>query len=223
MPDCACARAPDIIQPLTRRARLIGPGLYWECQLHHRYERARDREARAGELDRQWGHIRDLGLSAGQLRPLVSPGSWAIIYKGGRMVENSLFERLGGVDAITAVTRAAVDCQMKDDRINQKYARTNVDRLIKEFVDQICQATGGPCTYTGRSMTEAHTNMGVTNGEFQAFVEDVVAVLDGFKVGKAEQDELLNILAPLQGEIVEVDSDQVGTPLPSAFAPAPAL
>lgn len=138
-------------------------------------------------------------------------------------MDGSLYERLGGVDAITAVTRAAVDRQMKDDRINQKYARTNVDRLIKEFVDQICQATGGPCTYTGRDMTETHHNMGVTNGEFQAFVEDVVAVLDDFKVGKAEQDELLNILAPLQGEIVEVDSDQVGTPLPSAFAPAPAL
>ena len=138
-------------------------------------------------------------------------------------MDGSLYERLGGVDAITAVTRAAVDRQMKDDRINQKYARTNVDRLIKEFVDQICQATGGPCTYTGRSMTEAHHNMVVTNGEFQAFVEDVVAVLDDFKVGKAEQDELLNILAPLQGEIVEVDSDQVGTPLPSAFTPAPAL
>jgi hypothetical protein len=54
-------------------------------------------------------------------------------------------------------------------------------------------------------------------------VEDVVAVLDDFKVGKAEQDELLNILAPLQGEIVEVDSTQVGTPLPSSFIPAPAL
>ena len=138
-------------------------------------------------------------------------------------MDGSLYERLGGVDAITAVTRAAVDRQMKDDRISQKYARTNVDRLIKEFVDQICQATGGPCTYTGRDMTEAHHNMGVTSGEFQAFVEDVVAVLDDFKVGKAEQDELLNILAPLRGEIVEVDSDQVGTPLPSAFTPAPAL
>jgi hemoglobin len=138
-------------------------------------------------------------------------------------VDGSLYERLGGVDAITAVTRAAVDRQMKDDRINQKYARTNVDRLIKEFVDQICQATGGPCTYMGGSMTEAHHNMGVTSGEFQAFVEDVVAVLDDFKVGKAEQDELLNILAPLQGEIVEVDSSQVGTPLPSAFTPAPPL
>ena len=138
-------------------------------------------------------------------------------------MDGSLYERLGGVDAITAVVRAVVDRQMKDGRINEKFARTNVDRLIKEFGDLICQATGGPCTYTGRDMTETHRNMGVTSGEFQAFVEDVVAVLDEFKVGKAEQDELLNILAPLQGEIVEVDSDQVGTPLPSAFAPAPAL
>lgn len=138
-------------------------------------------------------------------------------------MERSLYDRLGGVDAITAVTRAAVDRQMKDNRINQKYARTNVDRLIKEFVDQICQATGGPCTYTGRNMTETHHNMGVTSGEWDAFVEDVVAVLDDFKVGKAEQDELLNILAPLRPEIVEVESPQVGTPLPSAFIPAPPL
>lgn len=138
-------------------------------------------------------------------------------------MERSLYDRLGGVDAITAVVRAVVDRQLKDDRINRKFARTNVDRLIKEFVDQICQATGGPCNYTGRNMTEAHHNMGVTSGEFQAFVDDVVAVLNDFNVGKAEQDELLNVLAPLQGEIVEVDSGQTGTPLPSEFIPAPAL
>jgi hemoglobin len=107
--------------------------------------------------------------------------------------------------------------------VNPSYNPGLVDRVIKEFVDLFCQATGGPCAYTGRDMTEAHHNMGVTSGEFQAFVEDVVAVLDEFKVGKAEQDELLNILAPLRGEIVEVDSSEVGTPLPSAFAPAPAL
>jgi hemoglobin len=139
------------------------------------------------------------------------------------MVQGSLYERLGGVDAITAVTRAFVDRAGKDDRINQKFARTDLDRLTKEFVDQVCEATGGPCTYTGRSMTQAHTNMGVTNGEFDAFMEDLVAILDDFKVGKAEQDELLGLLNPLRGEIVEVDSSQVGTPLPSAFVPAPAL
>jgi hemoglobin len=137
--------------------------------------------------------------------------------------EGSLYDRLGGIDAITAVVRAIADRQLKDDRINQKFARTNTDRPIKEFVDQICEATGGPCTYTGRSMTETHHNMGVTTGEFDAFMEDVVAVLDDFKVGKAEQDELLGLLAPLRGEIVKVDSNQTGTPLPSEFIPAPAL
>jgi hemoglobin len=63
----------------------------------------------------------------------------------------------------------------------------------------------------------------VTSGEFEAFVEDIVAVLDGFKVGETEQAELLNILTPLRGEIVEVDSSEVGTPLPAAFTPAPPL
>ncbi len=82
--------------------------------------------------------------------------------------EGSLYDRLGGIDAITAVVRAVADRQLKDDRINHKFARTNTDRLIKEFVDQICEATGGPCTYTGRSMTETQYNMGVTNGESDA-------------------------------------------------------
>ena len=90
-------------------------------------------------------------------------------------------------------------------------------------MNQICEATGGPCKYTGRNMTETHHNMGVTNGEFNAFMEDLVAVLDDFKVGKAEQDEILNMLRPMRGEIVEVDSNQTGTPLPSMLVPAPPL
>jgi hemoglobin len=138
-------------------------------------------------------------------------------------LETSLYERLGGVDAITAVTRAFEQRAATDDRINQKFARTNLDRLTKEFVDQLCAATGGPCDYTGRDMTETHRNMGVTSGEFDAFMEDLGAVLDDFKVGKAEQDELINLLRPMRGEIVEVDSREVETTLPPAFAPGPAL
>jgi len=138
-------------------------------------------------------------------------------------VEGSLYQRLGGVEAITAVARAFDDRAGKDDRINQKFARTNLERLTKEFIDQLCQDTGGPCTYTGLSMKQSHTNMGVTNGEFDAFMEDLAAVLDDFKVGKAEQDQLLSLLRPMRADIVEVDSSQVGTPLPPAFTPAPPL
>jgi hemoglobin len=138
-------------------------------------------------------------------------------------VEGSLYDRLGGVEAITAVARAFDERAGKDDRINQKFARTNLERLTKEFVDQLCQDTGGPCTYTGLSMKESHTNMGVTSGEFDAFMDDLAAVLDDFKVGRAEQEELLNLLRPMRADIVEVDSAQVGTPLPSAFVSAPPL
>ena len=138
-------------------------------------------------------------------------------------MERSLYERLGGVDAIAAVARAFEDRAAKDDRIKQKFARTDLERLHKEFVDQLCQDTGGPCTYTGLSMTQAHTNMGVTSGEFDAFMEDLVATLNDFNVGQAEQDELLNDLRPMRADIVEVDSSQVGTALPPAFTPAPPL
>jgi len=138
-------------------------------------------------------------------------------------LDRSLYERLGGIEAITAVARAFEDRAAKDDRINQKFARTNLDRLTKEFVDQLCQDTGGPCTYTGLSMRQAHTSMGVTGGEWDAFIEDFVATLNDFNVGKAEQDELLNNLRPMRADIVEVESPQVGTPLPSAFTPAPPL
>jgi hemoglobin len=91
------------------------------------------------------------------------------------------------------------------------------------LIDQVCEATGGPCTYTGRDMHETHDGMGVTAGEFDALVEDLVSTLDEFNVPKTEQDELLALLAPMRGEIVEVESPQTGTPLPDAYQPAPAL
>jgi len=99
----------------------------------------------------------------------------------------SLYERLGGIDSIAG-----------DGRINQKFARTDLARLTKMLIDQVCEATGGPCKYTGRSMKDAHAGMKVTSGEFNALVEGLVATLNHFKVGRSEQDELLGVLGPLQ-------------------------
>src|SRR5690242_6677832 len=110
-------------------------------------------------------------------------------------MDSSLYERLGGTDAIKTVAVAFENRAATDDRINQKFARTDLNRLTKEFVDQLCHDTGGPCTYTGRNMTETHANMGVTSGEFNAFMEDLVATMNDFNVPKADQDELLSKLA----------------------------
>jgi hemoglobin len=138
-------------------------------------------------------------------------------------MEKTLYERLGALDAITAVVEAFRDRVAADDRINLKFARTDLERLRKMLIDQVCEATGGPCHYNGRGMKEAHAGMKVTTGEFNALVEDLVATLNQFNVPKAEQNELLEILGPLKSEIVEVPSGEVGTPLPDEFRPAPAL
>lgn len=135
----------------------------------------------------------------------------------------SLYERLGGMDSIAGVVEDFRDRVAKDDRINQKFAKTDLVRLRQMLIDQVCEAAGGPCKYTGRSMKEAHAGMRVTSGEFDALVQDLVATLNHFKVGKTEQDEILGVLGPLKTDIVEVDSSQVGTPLPKTFQPAPAL
>ena len=132
---------------------------------------------------------------------------------------SSLYDRLGGLDAIKAVVDDFVALCAADDRINQKFARTDIPRLKKMLVDQLCEATGGPCTYIGRDMKETHRGLGVTAGEFDALVANLVATLNKFNVPQAEQEELLGALAPMKADIVEVDSAATATPLPAHLVP----
>ncbi|MGQ0701993.1 MAG: group I truncated hemoglobin [Gemmatimonadales bacterium] len=139
------------------------------------------------------------------------------------MASRSLYDRLGGRDAIASVVDSFVARVAADDRINKKFARSDIGRVKTMLVDQICMVSGGPCSYTGRSMKEAHRNMGVTEGEFNALVEDLVATLDAFNVPQREKDELLGALGTMKADIVEVQSQATGTPLPANFAPAPPI
>jgi hemoglobin len=110
-----------------------------------------------------------------------------------------------------------------DARANGKFVRTDIPRLKKEVADQLCEATGGPCTYTGRSMRETHDGMGVTAGEFDVVMQHLDATLDEFHVPKADQDELVALIIPTRGDIVEVESPETGTPLPDSYKAAPPL
>jgi hemoglobin len=139
------------------------------------------------------------------------------------MERKSLYDRLGGKDAIVAVIDAFVARAAADRRINAKFARTDVPRLKAMLVAQVCAATGGPETYTGRGMRETHDGMGVTAGEFDALVADLVATLGEFKVPAPEQQQLLGILGPLRADIVEVESQATGTPIPESYKNAPPL
>ena len=120
----------------------------------------------------------------------------------------SLYDRLGGKKAIAAVVDEFVARVAADKRINGFFKATAADpkRLAKfkgNLVDQICQASGGPCKYTGKDMKTAHKGMGITDADFNALVEDLTGALDKFKVGEKEKSELLAALGPMKKDIVE--------------------
>jgi hemoglobin len=135
----------------------------------------------------------------------------------------SLYDRLGGLDVINKLTESWVARVGGDDRANGKFVRTDIPRLMKEVSDQLCEATGGPCTYTGRSMRETHDGMQVTAGEFDVVMQHLGGALDELNVPKLEQDELVDLIRPMRGDIVEVESPQTGTPLPDSYQAAPPL
>ena len=123
---------------------------------------------------------------------------------GERMAtgEKSLYDRLGGKPAITAVVDDFTARVAADRRINRFFANTDVPAFKAKLVDQICEASGGPCKYTGKDMKTAHAGMGITDADFNALVEDLVATLDKFKVPEKEKGELLSVLGPMRKDIV---------------------
>jgi hemoglobin len=117
--------------------------------------------------------------------------------------QRSLYQRLGGRAAITAVVNDFVGNVARDKRINRFFANTDIPRLKRLLVQQICAGSGGPCRYEGRSMREAHRGLGIRNADFDALVEDLVRSLNKFRVPRREQQELLALLGPMRRDIVQ--------------------
>jgi len=114
----------------------------------------------------------------------------------------SLYDRLGGKDAIGAVVDEMLARVAADTRINARFANADLPKLRNHLVDQICEATGGPCKYTGMDMKTAHKGMMVSGEEFDALVEDLKGALDKYKVGAQEQSELIAALGGMKPDIV---------------------
>ena len=145
----------------------------------------------------QWKHRLAIGvLSLGILVGCATTGEQMA------MKEKSLYDRLGGKPAITAVVDDFTARVAADRRINRFFANTDVPAFKAKLVDQICEASGGPCKYTGKDMKTAHAGMGVTDDDFNALVGDLVATLDKFKVPEKEKGELLGALGPMKKDIV---------------------
>ncbi len=148
--------------------------------------------------------IRTMMIAALAMASLAACHSKKADTTGGTAAgDKKLYDRLGGQDAINAVVVEFVENQVaKDDRINKFFANADIKGLEKKLQDQICEASGGPCKYTGKDMKTAHAGMGIGDADFTALVDDLTKALDKFKVADKEKTDLLTALGMMKGDIV---------------------
>lgn len=119
---------------------------------------------------------------------------------------DSLYKRLGGYDALAAVTDDFIGRLISDEKLSRFFNGVSTDsrkRIRQLVLDQLCAATGGPCIYIGRSMRTVHEGLGITEADWNQSVKLLAASLDKFKVGKAEKDDMLKALTTLKADIVD--------------------
>ena len=120
--------------------------------------------------------------------------------------EKSLYQRLGGYDAIAAVSDDFIDRLGKGKRLGRFVVGLSEDskkKLRQHLVDFLCNATGGPCLYLGRDMKTVHKGLGIDEDDWKEGVDALVATLDKFKVPEKEKTEVLAAVSSLKGDIVE--------------------
>jgi hemoglobin len=118
----------------------------------------------------------------------------------------TLYKRLGGYDALAAVTDDFVGRLAGDPQFGKFFTGHSTDsikRIRQHLVDQLCAATGGPCVYTGRDMKTSHAGLGITGKDWDVSIQHLTATLDKFNVPVKEKDEVLTALTPLRKDIVD--------------------
>jgi hemoglobin len=132
---------------------------------------------------------------------------WSASAQGGQtQAKRSLYQRLGGYDAIAAVVDDFVGRLIGDKQFERFFAGHSDDsrkRIRQHIVEQFCAGAGGPCAYTGRTMKDSHAGLGITEAEWDASAKHLVATLDKLKVPEAERKELLAFVTSLKADIVE--------------------
>ena len=119
---------------------------------------------------------------------------------------NSLYKRLGGYDALAAVTDDFIKGLATDPKISRFFigASDNSKARIRQLVlDQLCAATGGPCVYIGRDMKTVHKGLHITEEDWNISVKILMDTLKKFKVKEREQRDVVDALSKLKADIVE--------------------
>lgn len=138
-----------------------------------------------------------LPLAAAQAQP--APGANAA---APRPADDRLYQALGGREAIQRFTDDFYDRMLKDGRIARFFEGINTNYLKRVLADYFCVVAGGPCSYDGVGMADAHAGLGITKAHFNALVENLQLAMDAAGVPFSTQNQLLARMAHFHRDIV---------------------
>ena len=118
--------------------------------------------------------------------------------------EASLYERLGGEISIRAIAGDIVDNHLRNELVRPRFANSDRNKLVRLAAEFICMGTGGPQHYTGKDMRAAHRGLNISEQEYMAVVDDILAALDKHGVGERERREVLSIAYGLKADILRL-------------------
>lgn len=113
-----------------------------------------------------------------------------------------LYEAFGEKEGIRSLMTDFVQRLRADARIGEQFKDANLDNLASKLSDQLCQLSGGPCTYKGPDMKTVHTEMDITRANFNALVEVLQQTMDVRGIPFTRQNQMLALLAPMHRDIV---------------------
>ena len=120
--------------------------------------------------------------------------------------KKSLYDRLGGYDAIVAVANDLLPRLRSDPQLGRFWAHRGEDGVMREkqlLIDFLCASAGGLIYYRGRDMTLTHRGMRISDSDWNVFLGHAAATLAKFQVPEAEQREVVAFVQGLKKECVE--------------------
>ena len=122
------------------------------------------------------------------------------------MPDKTLYERLGGYDAISAVVNDLLSRLMADTQLGRFWQHRGEDGINREkqlLIDYLCANAGGPTLYTGRDNQTSHKGMGISESDWEAFMGHLDATLNSFKVPQQERNDVIGFVQGTRADIVE--------------------
>jgi len=137
---------------------------------------------------------------------MCGAGAISKVKRGVIMTEKTLYERLGGYDAISAVVKDLLPRLMSDSQLGRFWENRGADGINREeqlLIDFLCSSAGGPLLYTGRDNKTSHKGMGISESDWEKFIAHLNATLEKFELPQQERSDVIGFIESTKADIVE--------------------